>query len=175
MSCFRNRIPCSCLDDKHKEVMSISKMGICCNPRCSLPDRKLERSAMESCEQCRLVHYYSRNCQKKHWKSHKDACHHGIPPELNLFHAYFALGRSVYDASNRDSVRLREQLNLTETRPLRDNENGAKVSETHRRRQEAELEVEVRRQRPGEKKPVVCCNCSGCPRLIIRRQTGFQA
>jgi len=42
-------------------------------------------------------------------------------------------------------VRLQEQLYLTETRPLRDEENGAKVSETLRRRREAELEVEVKR------------------------------
>ena len=47
VSYFRNRIPCSCLDEKHKEVRSIEKMGICCNPRCTLPDRKLERRQHE--------------------------------------------------------------------------------------------------------------------------------
>ena len=74
VSYFRNRIPCCCLDDKHKGVRPIIKMGICCNPQCSLPDRKLEREAMESCEQCRLAHYCSRHCQKKDWKRHKGAC-----------------------------------------------------------------------------------------------------
>ena len=59
VSYFRNRINCKCLDDKHKEVRSIKKIGICCNPLCPLPERKLERSATMSCDHCKLVTYCS--------------------------------------------------------------------------------------------------------------------
>ena len=106
---FRNRIPCSCLDDKHKEVRPIIKMGICCNPQCSLPDRKLERAAMESCEQCRLAHYCSRHCQKKDWKRHKDACLH-VSSKVNVRNAQLAQAQSAYDEAFRSSARLQAQL-----------------------------------------------------------------
>lgn len=46
---YRKSIPCSCLDQKYKEVKSIKKIGICCNINCSLPHRKVQRSAMLSC------------------------------------------------------------------------------------------------------------------------------
>ena len=106
---FRNRIPCSCLDDKHKEVRPIIKMGICCNPQCSLPGRKLERAAMESCEQCRLAHYCSRHCQKKDWKRHKDACLH-VSSKVNVRNAQLAQAQSAYDEAFRSSARLQAQL-----------------------------------------------------------------
>jgi len=49
---FRKRIPCSCLDQKYKEVKSIKKMGRCTNPTCSHPDRMVERGTMLSCTRC---------------------------------------------------------------------------------------------------------------------------
>eukprot|EP00984_Skeletonema_dohrnii_P008859 scaffold3301_cov141-Skeletonema_dohrnii-CCMP3373.AAC.3 len=78
VSYFRNRIDCNCLDDKdkHKEVRSIEKTGICCNcnPLCPLPERKLERDATMSCDHCKLVTYCSLACQKNDWKRHKQPC-----------------------------------------------------------------------------------------------------
>jgi hypothetical protein len=43
---FRKRIPCSCLDEKYKEVKHITKMGLCCNPECPLPGKMVVRSKM---------------------------------------------------------------------------------------------------------------------------------
>eukprot|EP00985_Skeletonema_marinoi_P021666 scaffold13397_cov151-Skeletonema_marinoi.AAC.2 len=93
VSYFRNRISCTCLDEKHREVRSIKKMGICCNPRCSL---LLERSGMESCEQCRLVHYCSRKCQKNDWKRHKQPCL-GVAAKNNMLDDAVARFQSAYD------------------------------------------------------------------------------
>jgi len=43
---FRKRIPCACLDEKHEEVKSTTKMGICFNKQCSTPGKRVERSAL---------------------------------------------------------------------------------------------------------------------------------
>jgi hypothetical protein len=48
VSFFRHRVHCKCLDKKHKEVKYITKMGICWNLTCSLPDNKADRSKMQS-------------------------------------------------------------------------------------------------------------------------------
>ena len=62
---FRKRIPCSCLDEKYKEVKSVKKMGLCRNPNCSLPDHgRVERSKMFSCARCGNVNYCSVECQR---------------------------------------------------------------------------------------------------------------
>jgi hypothetical protein len=74
VSFFRKRIPCKCLDKKYKEVKSITKMGICGNPKCSLPDRKAERSKMLYCTRCCAMNYCSRECQVADWPSHKTFC-----------------------------------------------------------------------------------------------------
>lgn len=74
MSFLKKRIPCSCLDVKYKQVKHVTKMGICSNPQCSLPDRKCERSAMLSCTRCCRVNYCSGECQKVHWQKHKQYC-----------------------------------------------------------------------------------------------------
>eukprot|EP00985_Skeletonema_marinoi_P021665 scaffold13397_cov151-Skeletonema_marinoi.AAC.1 len=108
VSYFRNRISCICLDEKHREVRSIKKMGICCNPRCSLPERKLERSGMQSCEQCRHVHYCSRNCQKNDWKRHKEACL-GVAAKINVFDAQVAPCQLAYDDECRTSLQLQQK------------------------------------------------------------------
>ncbi|KAK1741559.1 hypothetical protein QTG54_008037 [Skeletonema marinoi] len=108
VSFFRNRISCKCLDEKHREVRSIKKMGICCNPRCSLPERKLERSGMQSCEQCRHVHYCSRNCQKNDWKRHKEACL-GVAAKINVFDAQVAPCQLAYDDECRTSLQLQQK------------------------------------------------------------------
>ncbi len=71
---LRKRIPCKCLDKKYKEVKSIIKMGLCTNPECSLPDRKVERKKMLRCTGCSGTHYCSYECQKAHWKRHKEKC-----------------------------------------------------------------------------------------------------
>lgn len=74
VSFFRKRIPCKCLDKRYKEVKSIVKMGICYNPRCTLPGRKVERSKLLCCAKCRSVYYCSSECQKAAWPLHKERC-----------------------------------------------------------------------------------------------------
>ena len=74
VSFFRKRIPCKCLDKKYKEVKSVTKIGICSNPDCTLPGRKVELKKMLNCSGCNQVCYCSRACQKAHWKEHKEYC-----------------------------------------------------------------------------------------------------
>ena len=74
VSYYRKHIPCSCLDQKYKEVKSVKKMGSCYNPSCSLPGRKAERSKMFSCSQCGVVNYCSSECQRANWKKHREQC-----------------------------------------------------------------------------------------------------
>lgn len=71
---FRRRIPCSCLKKKYKEVKHVTKLGICYNPNCSLPDRKTERCKLRHCTRCRQANYCSIECQSANWKSHKKTC-----------------------------------------------------------------------------------------------------
>jgi hypothetical protein len=72
---LRKRIPCSCLDEKNKEVRHITKVGICWNPQCKLPDRmRVKRSGMVYCTRCRVMNYCSRECQVDHWSDHKLVC-----------------------------------------------------------------------------------------------------
>ena len=69
---YRKRIPCSCLDKKYKAVKSVKKMGVCCNPNCSV--QKVERRKMFCCTGCGEINYCSIECQKADWKSHKEFC-----------------------------------------------------------------------------------------------------
>ena len=80
VSFYRKRIPCSCLDEKYKEVKSVTKMGLCFNPSCSLPDRKVERSKMLSCTRCRHTNYCSVECQRANWNRHREVC--GMAAEM---------------------------------------------------------------------------------------------
>ena len=74
---FRERIPCSCLDEKYEEVKHITKMGFCYNPQCSIPGRSVKRSKAKYCSRCRCVTYCSRECQVADWSSHKPDCDNG--------------------------------------------------------------------------------------------------
>ena len=74
VSFLKKRIPCCCLNEKHKQVKSIKKMGFCCNPHCSQPDRKFERSSLLCCTGCDLVSYCSSECQRADWRYHKFDC-----------------------------------------------------------------------------------------------------
>ena len=74
VSFFRKRIPCKCLDEKYEEVKSVTKMGRCSNPDCSLPERKAERNKILYCARCNMVCYCSRACQKADCKLHKPYC-----------------------------------------------------------------------------------------------------
>ena len=71
---FRKQIPCKCLDERYKEVKSITKMGICMNVACPLPDNMAVRSKMVYCTRCRKVNYCSRECQVASWPLHKEKC-----------------------------------------------------------------------------------------------------
>jgi len=57
VSFFRKRIHCTCLDEKYEVVKSIAKVGLCANPKCSLPDRKADCSKMLYCTipSCKLL------------------------------------------------------------------------------------------------------------------------
>ena len=74
VSYYRKRIPCVCLDEKYKEVKSVKKTGLCYNPNCSHPGRKVERSRMFSCTRCDVANYCSVECQKAEWKRHRHFC-----------------------------------------------------------------------------------------------------
>ena len=74
VSFFRKQIPCKCLDNKYKEVKSITKIGFCHNANCSIPDNKAVRSKMFQCTQCRKANYCSRECQVAEWPTHKQFC-----------------------------------------------------------------------------------------------------
>ena len=71
---FWKRIPCSCLDDKYKEVKHIPKMGTCYNKQCSVPSRFVERRKAKYCSRCRDATYCSRECQVADWRMHKPNC-----------------------------------------------------------------------------------------------------
>ena len=71
---YRKQITCSCLDDKYNEVKSVTKMGMCCNDACPLPDCMAVRSKMLCCTRCRKVNYCSRECQVAAWPGHKKYC-----------------------------------------------------------------------------------------------------
>jgi len=71
---YRQRIPCGCLDDKHEEVKSVTRLGFCCNAACPIPGRVVERKKMLCCTQCCVANYCSRECQVAHWPNHKDSC-----------------------------------------------------------------------------------------------------
>ena len=74
VSFYRKRIPCACLDKKYEEVKSVKKMGLCCNPNCSRPENRVERSKMFCCTRCGEANYCSVECQKDDWKEHKEEC-----------------------------------------------------------------------------------------------------
>jgi hypothetical protein len=63
VSFFRKGIPCSCLDEKYKQVKSITKIGLCCYPKCSRPNRIAERKTLQYCARCREANYCSRDCK----------------------------------------------------------------------------------------------------------------
>ena len=68
---LRKHIPCACLDEKYKEVKSMTRTGLCRNPECL---SAVERSKMLSCARCGNSNYCSRKCQKAHWPDHKECC-----------------------------------------------------------------------------------------------------
>lgn len=74
VSFFRKRIPCSCLDEKYKKVKSITKIGLCCFPKCSRPNRIAERKTLQYCARCREANYCSQDCQMADWPRHKNHC-----------------------------------------------------------------------------------------------------
>ncbi|KAK1741924.1 tetratricopeptide repeat-containing protein [Skeletonema marinoi] len=64
VSFLRKHIPCSCLEEKYKEVKSTAKMSRCYNEQCSHPNAMVERSKVKPCAGCRQAYYCSRECQK---------------------------------------------------------------------------------------------------------------
>jgi hypothetical protein len=81
---FRRRIPCSCLDEIYEKVKHITKMGICYNPKCSIPGKELKRSKTMYCSRCLGASYCSRECQEADWKTHKSKCEAGTALKANF-------------------------------------------------------------------------------------------
>ena len=72
---LRKRIPCKCLDEKYKEVKSMTKIGVCANRDCALTrSKRVAQSDMFFCARCREVCYCSHECQKANWPHHKEFC-----------------------------------------------------------------------------------------------------
>ena len=71
---LRKNIPCNCLDERYKEVKSITKIGRCWNAKCN--EDKVKLSTMMCCDRCRSAVYCSRECQKADWHWHKKRCDH---------------------------------------------------------------------------------------------------
>lgn len=67
---FDKRTPCSCLDEPKKASKGVAKTGWCrvCKKR------NLLAADMFTCSACGLVKYCSRECQRKDWEKHKEAC-----------------------------------------------------------------------------------------------------
>lgn len=78
LSFLKHRIPCSCLDQKYKQVKGITKMGICANHKCSKHERMVVRNAMMCCSRCHLSNYCSRGCQVEDWPKHKFFCNQAV-------------------------------------------------------------------------------------------------
>lgn len=72
VSYIKKRVPCSCLDEKYKEVKALPKMGTCRYPKCSHPQSKVALSKLLSCERCRRQHYCSEECHAADWQRHKE-------------------------------------------------------------------------------------------------------
>ena len=75
-SYFRNRIPCSCLGKKYKEVKSVVKKDMCFNIECKKPNRfEIDSKSMMLCSRCRQASYCSSECQEIDWRArHKKTC-----------------------------------------------------------------------------------------------------
>jgi hypothetical protein len=74
---YRNRIPCSCLDEKYEVVKHITKVGFCYNAECKFHFEgggRTERSKTKYCSRCRCATYCSRECQEAQWSDHKPYC-----------------------------------------------------------------------------------------------------
>ena len=71
---IRERIPCNCLDEKCKQVKSITKMGHCGNGNCISSTRDVERKTMVYCANCRRINNCCRECQVADWPRHKPLC-----------------------------------------------------------------------------------------------------
>jgi hypothetical protein len=52
----------------------VTKLGICYNPQCSLPDRKTDHSKLMDCTRCLQANYCSLECQRATWSYHKAFC-----------------------------------------------------------------------------------------------------
>ena len=76
VSYYKNRVPCSCLDNKYKEVKyGKKKDGICFNPMCRIPCYLVQHSATALCSQCQQTIYCSKECQVVHWPLHSKICY----------------------------------------------------------------------------------------------------
>jgi len=94
---FRNRIPCSCLKNKYKEVRSLTKTDVCWNIHCSQTDRlKIDKKSMMRCSRCHQVSYCCRECQKIDWPRHKINC--GLARDIG----------ALFGAQNMDELENKE-------------------------------------------------------------------
>jgi len=63
-------------DDKHKHcAMKHQPEGLCTKEKCSYCSRNSED--LKRCSRCHSVQYCGRDCQRKHWPTHKRECRSG--------------------------------------------------------------------------------------------------
>jgi len=66
---FSKRIPCSCLDEKKRRVISYPKTSVCC-----VCNEVKDCKTLMRCGKCKIVQYCSEECQKDDWPIHQGQC-----------------------------------------------------------------------------------------------------
>lgn len=66
---FKERIPCTCLDDMYAAARAVPKAGLCSHCR-----ERVQRTKLWFCSRCQRQHYCSTACQRAHWPDHKVQC-----------------------------------------------------------------------------------------------------
>jgi hypothetical protein len=70
------KIPCPCLNEARREAReNLPNTGPCCGPGCGMIVPKTE---LMKCSGCQVSEYCSRDCQKTHWKTHKEVCGNAV-------------------------------------------------------------------------------------------------
>ena len=82
---LKERVPCSCLDEKYARLKPQPKTGLCSH--CG--ERK-DRKQLKFCTACESVQYCSHQCQALHWQTqHKEVCRaHFLEDSLSITNSF---------------------------------------------------------------------------------------